>query len=217
MKDRYKGYFKRHYRSKFTKIDIDNYRHWFYPQWKYITKKLKFKNKENVLEIGAGLGGFYSFLEEYDVNYTGLEPDEQAQKFSNSYFKTNKFQSLYLEKFKSNKQYDKIFAFEVLEHMHNPSENIEKIYRLLKPGGIFCGTTPFPFYKNVVYDKTHVSVLHPENWKRLFMQEQFSSVEIYPMSFFPFIWRINKKLNLRMPFYVPFKGFVSTCLIIAKK
>ena len=88
---------------------------------------------------------------------------------------------------------------------------------LLSPGGYFCGTTPYPYYKNIVGDKTHVSVLHPENWKRLFMQQKFRSLELYPMSFFPYIWRINKRFNIRLPFYFPLHGFISTCLIIAKK
>ncbi len=82
---------------------------------------------------------------------------------------------------------------------------------------MFIGSSPDPYKKNVLADKTHNFVLHPENWKRLFLNNLFKNVDIYPMSFLPFLWRINKHLNIKLPFYIPFKYFISTCLIIAKK
>ena len=110
-----------------------------------------------------------------------------------------------------------IVALEVLEHIENPSAVIEKIATLLKPGGVFCGTTPYPFRKNIVSDQTHISVLHPENWRRLFSSAKFKAVSISPMSFFPFLWRIHPRLNIRLPFYLSTKTVVSTCLIVARK
>ena len=217
MQHKYKEYFKRHYNYTFTIQDIENYQKWFTAQWNFINILIAFKKKEKVLEVGSGIGGFYAFLKSKDIDYTGLEPDKQAMEFANSFFETDIFHSLFLEKFSVNKKYNKIFAFEVLEHLENPSASINKIYQLLSPGGKFCGTTPYPYYKNIVGDKTHVSVLHPENWRHLFIQQGFRTVDLYPLSFFPYIWRINKYFNIRLPFYVTFNGFISTCLIIAKK
>ena len=94
---------------------------------------------------------------------------------------------------------------------------IEKISDLLEDGGIFIGTSPYPYKKNVLADETHNFVLHPENWKRLFLDNGFKSVETFPMSFLPSLWRINKNFNIKLPLYLPFKYFISTCLIIAKK
>lgn len=167
--------------------------------------------------MGSGIGGFYSFIKDNNKKYIGVELDEEAVKFSNNYFDTDAFLNTSIEKLKYEDKFDYVFAFEVLEHLNNPFEAIKQINKFLKKDGIFCGTSPYPYYKNVIPDKTHIFVLHPDNWKRLFLLSGFKEVELYPMTFFPFIWRINKKLNIRIPFYLSFDGFVSTALIIARK
>jgi len=43
----------------------------------------------------------------------------------------------------SNNIYDCVFAFEVLEHCHSPHLVCEEIHRILKPGGLCIGSTPF--------------------------------------------------------------------------
>ncbi len=217
MKNQYNEYFKNHYKSTFSVKDIENYQKWFTAQWNFINKQIAIEKDEKVLEIGSGVGGFYAFLKGKDIDYIGLEPDNQAMKFANAFFRKKIFHSIFLEEFSTEEKYNKIFAFEVLEHLENPLASIDKIYNLLKKDGIFCGTSPYPYYKNIVADKTHLSVLHPENWRHLFLLNGFKKVTLYPMSFFPYIWRVNKHLNYRIPFYVSFEGFISTCLIIAKK
>ncbi len=215
MKSNYNNYFKDHYQSTFDEKWIMEYKDWFYSQYNFIESKIKFIGK--ILEIGSGLGRFYNLLpEEQKKNYIGLELDEDAASFANSYFKTNIFLNESLEEFKSTQLFDRIYAFEVLEHLDNPLLGIEKIYTLLNDYGVFVGTSPYPYIKSL-QDSTHMFVLHPENWKKLFLKSGFKRVEIIPMSFIPFLWRINKNLNIRLPFYIPFKNVVSTCLIVAKK
>lgn len=214
-KSLYKGYFRRHYKANFDTRDIENYRKWFYSQWEFINTKIVIKPKSSILEIGSAFGGFYSFLE--NTNYDGIELDKDAVEFANTYFDTKHFVNKSIEDLRENKKFDIIFAFEVLEHLENPLSILEKIYRLLKKGGIFCGTSPFPFYKNIVADLTHLFILHPKNWEILFSKSGFRKIELYPMSFFPIIWRMEPRLNLRLPFYVSFFGFVSTTLIVARR
>jgi len=207
MKSRYQNYFKEHYNSTFTKQDILHYQKWFYSQYRFIKSKIKLTG--NILEIGSGLGGFYNFLSsDNKKNYLGLELDGDAADFANSYFKTNKFLNESLEDFTSTISFDLVCAFEVLEHLNNPILGIEKIYSLLKDGCTFIGTSPYPYKKNISADNSHAFVLHPENWKRLFLRNGFKNVEILPMSFFPFLFRIHKNLNIKLPFYVPFKYFI---------
>jgi len=216
MKNNYKNYFKEHYKSTFSEKDIRNYQKWFYSQFCFIQSKIR--PTGDILEVGSGYGGFYSFLSKTEQdNYLGLELDADATNFANFHFKSNVFFNKSLEEFESNRKFDIVYAFEVLEHLSNPMLDIEKISNLLKREGLFIGTSPYPFKKNVLADKTHNFVLHPENWKKLFLNNGFESVEIFPMSFFPFLWKINKYLNIKYPFYFPLKYFISTCLIIAKK
>lgn len=211
----YKDYFKTHYKYDFSDKNLQNYKDWFYPQWNIIKSLIKIKKDSSILEVGSGIGGFYSFLN--NNRYIGVELDEEAVKFANNYFNTDVFLNTPLEKLKYENKFDYVFAFEVLEHLYNPLDAIKQINSFLKKDGIFCGTSPYPFYKNVVPDKTHLFVLHPDNWKRLFLLSGFKEVELYPMTFYPLIWRINKKLNFKLPFYLPFGGFVSTTLIVARK
>ncbi len=41
---------------------------------------------------------------------------------------------------------DGVFIFETLEHIPSPQKAIDEIYRILKPGGLIIGSTPF-FYE----------------------------------------------------------------------
>lgn len=211
----YKGYFKNHYAAKFAKTDIDRDQKWFYTQFMFIKSLVKIKPASKVLEIGSGFGGLYNYLQCDD--YTGIDMDKEVIDFTNNFFNTDKFINTSLEDFAPDNKYDFIFAIEVLEHFSDPLFNIAKIKNLLNNGGMFIGTTPFPYKKNIDADITHNFVLHPENWKRLFLNEHFSDFRYYPMSFLPFVWRLNKNLNVRFPFYIHFKHFISTSLIIAKK
>jgi SAM-dependent methyltransferase len=213
--DDYKDYFAQHYRSDFTTDDIEKYRKWFLAQWKKIESIHPLNDMDTVLEIGSGLGGFATFIKN-DSRYTGLELDSRACEFSQSHFPSKKFLNLSLSEFEAPAKVDRIYSFEVLEHLPDVISSIQKIHGLLKPKGIFIGTTPYPFRKNIEADETHLFVLHPENWKRLFEKNGFK-VRSQPMSFLPYLWRVQPSLNQIFPFYIPFKYFISTTLIIATK
>lgn len=216
--NRYSNYFKNQYKLKYSPRTVDIYRRWFYAQWCEILRLVKLKKTARVLEIGSGVGILYSFLKEFGLSkYLGLELDNEAVIFSNKYFAVNLFSNNTIENFKTKQKFDYIFAFEVLEHLEDPDRVIKRIYQLLERNGHFIGTSPFPFLKNIDADETHKYVLHPETWKNLFKKNKFLKVETYPMSFFPFIWRLNKYFNVKIPFYIHFKGFISTALIIAQK
>lgn len=213
--EKYKGYFKNHFSAKFAQSDIDRDRKWFYTQFKLIKKVVDIKSDTKILEIGSGFGGLYTYLN--SRNYTGIDVDKEVVDFTNKYFDTDKFLNISLRDFKKKEKYDYIFAVEVLEHFSDPISSIAKIKDLLNNGGMFVGTTPYPFKKNIDADLTHNFVLHPENWKRLFLNEGFSAFRYLPMSFLPFVWRVVKSANFKIPFYLPFPYFISTTLIVAKK
>lgn len=220
MAHNYKGYFQEHYGYKFQILDLINYQNWFYSQWMFILKHTTFsKNiKVPILEIGSSIGGFAKFLADYNIkDYVGIEMDKKAVRYASKLIPNYEFRNISFDKFKTNNKYKYIFAFEVLEHLENAISDINKIYFLLKKNGIFIGTSPFPYKKNIYADKTHQFVLHPDNWKKLFYDAGFTKVETYPMTYFPYIWRIHRGLNIRIPFYLPFSKFISTSLIIAIK
>lgn len=218
----YKNYFKNHYGAMFFINDTQTQIKFLYNQLKFCNKIVnlnRFKHKD-ILEIGSGLGAIAKLLIDSGFeNYQGIEMDNEVVSFTNRKIK-NCFTNESLEDFakkKLVKKYSLIIAFEVLEHLKDPMECIKIIKNLLSDDGVFIGTSPFPYKKNVFADETHRYVLHPENWRNLFLSNKYKKVTIYPMSFLPLIWRINKHLNFRIPFYIPFKYFISTTLIIAYK
>lgn len=218
----YDNYFGTHYGYDFSEKDIENYRKWFLAQWNKIQSYLPRWRKVRILEIWSGIGWFYQFifseLESDNFEYIGLELDSRAVAFSNQLFPNKPFLNVSLEEYKDPWEgFDFIFAFEVLEHISCPSSAIEKIFSLLTKDGVFMGTSPYPYYKNIIADKTHLSVLHPNNWRRLFEYAGFKKCSIQAWSFFPVLWRINTHLNFIIPFYIWFPYFISTTWIVASK
>lgn len=216
----YKDYFKTHYKYVNYQEGIESYQKWFHGQWEFMKTRMSVATSAKILEVGSGVGGFYGVIKNagYDVKqYTGLELDVDATEFANLHYHVECFRNESLEKFWSKELFDFVFAFEVLEHLSNPLSDLNKISKLLGSNGTLVATSPFPFKKNILADKTHLFVLHPENWKRLLHHAGFAEVSLYPMSFIPFLWRVDKRINRVIPLYIPFSKFISTCLIIAKK
>jgi SAM-dependent methyltransferase len=215
VNDGYQGYFERHTGRSITFGDIESKVKWFYTLARLIERRIPFTADMRILEIGSGHGGFYGNLG-YRGDYTGLELDGSVASLTGEFFKTDDFKTVSFEEFDPEGLFDLVVAFEVLEHLEDPIESIIKIHDILQPAGTFCGTTPYPYRKNIVADDTHKYVLHPESWKRLFEMGGFKKIELRPVSYAPLLWRLDRRLNPLLPFYVPLPYFLSTCLIIAK-
>ena len=217
--------YRNYFRNRPHKFDYDinstNLRMSFFHSQLQLSLRKANKSLANasVLEIGSGEGALAKLICQEDVKaYTGIELDNSIVEFCNLQI-SNNFLNASLSDYCKNcaEKYDFIFAFETLEHFENPLEELSSISELLNDKGTFIGTTPYPFKKNVLADDTHLYVLHPLNWKRLFEIMGFTKVTVSPMTFFPFLWRVNKALNVVIPFYCPFKYVISTTLIVANK
>jgi 2-polyprenyl-3-methyl-5-hydroxy-6-metoxy-1,4-benzoquinol methylase len=220
IRNDYHNYFQKHYKSTFSKNDLLVQKVWLQPQWELINALVPFEENHSVFEMGCGLGYFYQFLNEKTTkSYVGIDVDQDAVDFSKSVFPDAKFYCSTVEDFLPNHklEFDRIVSFEVLEHVDHPYEVIELIYDSLKVDGWFVGSSPYPYLKNVVADRTHQYVLHPMSWKTFFLRAGFSHIEIHPMSFLPYVWRKLPLLHVRLPFYLSLPYFVSTSLILAKK
>lgn len=219
MNSEYEDYFKNHYKYSFSPSDTKLYKQWFHAQWEYIKKTVNIKGNSAYLELGSSIGGFYDFLHTSfnESKYLGIEVDTEAYTYAMNTYGKKLFKNSPFENLSIRNKFEYIFAFEVLEHVSDPHDVIKKMHKHLNKDGVFIGTSPYPFTKNIVGDKTHKYVLHPATWKALFYDAGFSSVETHPMSFIPFVWRLNRHLNIKLPFYISFPFFISTTLIIARK
>jgi len=215
VKTNYCGYFASHQKVTLDADGLEKLKKLNYSTYQRIRANINLYPDQRILEIGSGIGWLYDFLP-YKGDYTGLEIDRDAARFTKGYFRTDSFVEVAIEDFQEKEKYDLVFAIELLEHLRDPARVLHKVFDLMKPGGVFCGTTPYPFKKNVM-DPYHIHVLHPKNWERLILDAGFKNVDLRPMSFIPFFWRFGGKLNPAIPMYLPFRYMLSTCLFIAKK
>jgi 2-polyprenyl-3-methyl-5-hydroxy-6-metoxy-1,4-benzoquinol methylase len=191
----------------------------FYIQWlRYIDNRVPlYKKSLKMFEIGSGLGGVLAILAARGIRITGSDISKKAVvtgKMLNPHAGYRYF-NIQTMTFAAD-SYDRIMAFEVLEHLDTLDRAISRIWRGLKKGGYFIGSTPYPYKKHVTAP-THIHVLYPQEWKELFYKNGFSQVHTYPMSLPPFLWRIHSTLNIIFPLYIPLPGWIATTLIIAKK
>lgn len=204
--------------GSWSKEDVKKYEQWYFSWLKYIDEKCKvLQKKANIFEIGSGVGSMTSLLFKRGHDVTGSDISGFMVKVANELCKPSRFIYCDIQKgIPLKKKFDVIMGFEVLEHVPNLQKALKNIHISLKNQGYFIGTSPYPYAKNYL-DKTHVHVLYPQQWRKLFIENGFSSVELYPMSFLPLLWRLDRMLNPVLPFNISWPMFVSTVLIVSKK
>lgn len=102
------------------------------------------KDGQNILDLGCGNGRLYQLLENYNVNYLGIDIskkliEDAKEKFPRAKFKIGDISKIKLEKNK----YNLIFAIASFHHIPSPTlrqQAINNIYKSLKPGGIYIMT-----------------------------------------------------------------------------
>lgn len=94
----------------------------------------EYKKRGKLLEIGSAYG---YFLEVAKKNFKtcGIDVNKDVTKVSKKNSGAKVFTGDFL-KTSVGKDYDVICMFDVIEHLKNPQKFIEKIYKILKPGGI---------------------------------------------------------------------------------
>lgn len=113
---------------------------------------------KSVLEIGSGTGLLINYLaNKYPkINFEGIEPHKAGHdRFIKTLEKYNKVR-IYKDEigdFKPRKKYDLIFSVNVLEHIENWKEYIEKSSQLLNKGSlniILCPNHEFPYESHYI-------------------------------------------------------------------
>lgn len=205
--------------GNFTKADLRRSRNWFSGWITYLAKYADIKNAKGkkALEIGCSIGGAANVL--HDIGYDVLATDisDYALKRAKKLSPHITFLPYDVSKpFQQKKQFDLIYAFEVIEHLQNPLLSLRNLYAVLKPGGtIICSTQyPYPF----AFDEpTHISIKHPDEWKNIFTKAGFHDIAIKRGTFIPYLYRYHKIFSHGIPLAVGVKWINSTVFIIAKK
>ena len=114
----------------------------FRPRAEYIVEKFGKKNHWLIGDVGAGFGLFLQELKALWPNnrYLAIELSEEQSEIC----RQGGLDVLCtpLEEVQGyDEQFDLLTAFELLEHLHEPSLFLNSIYRILKPGGLIQMTT----------------------------------------------------------------------------
>lgn len=108
---------------------------------------LECQKSDTILEVGCGEGTWTELIAPLCMKYDAMDISSEMLKIAKNRKgceKVDFFQTTF-ESFETNEQYDKIFMVRVFEYMKEKNKMLEKMYRLLKPGGkIVIITKTFP-------------------------------------------------------------------------
>lgn len=103
--------------------------------------ELKKSEKGKLLDVGCGNGGFISSLKKKGWDVEGIDSDNKAVNFCINNGLDVKLGDLNSQNYADN-TFDFVTLSHVIEHVYNPVELLNEIYRILKPGGQIILATP---------------------------------------------------------------------------
>lgn len=183
---------------------------------KTIKRSIPFLNAEDtMLEIGCGTGIATITLADYVKRITAIDISEEmmlqaAEKAKENGKENITFQQKDLmELCAEPESYDVVAAYNVLLYMKNQDKVLEKIYEILKPGGIFLSATDClgrnlskdsvrKFWKSKLHLMPYVSFDTPVGLMRKIQRKGFLVIEIVnlhknPPNIFIVAQKIEKK------------------------
>jgi len=96
----------------------------------------RYRSEGNILEIGTGYGHLLKkFGESRWIRY-GVEPSPHAAGIAKRVSHLNVINSFFSDQTFSGIQFDVILMFDLIEHLSNPGQMLQRIEFYLKPGGI---------------------------------------------------------------------------------
>ena len=153
---------------------------------KRIREVLSYEPSGRLLEIGCAQGGFLEQAGQY-FEVEGGDISEYAVRFLQDRMGPRVFSCDIEKDDLPAGAYDVIVAFNVLEHLKNPSAALARIRAGLKSGGLFFGSVPnnsgpvgrVATLVGNVLDRSHCSTWTPRRWTSAFAAAGFSSFELF--------------------------------------
>ncbi len=200
-------------------------------RWKYWESYVRkhYSVDDSILEVGCAYGYLFMYLKDY-LHLYGVEISEHALETAKKLNTHAEFKAVTGTKLPySAETFKLVLAFDVLEHIPTPEDSLKEIYRVLQPGGRVIISTPntasYSHKKKgknwfAYGDKTHVSLLPPEQWNKLvtkqgFIIEQAKGIDLFD---FPYVRKFFVGINyLLYKLKHPYVSFGDNYLLIAKK
>ena len=220
----------------YKRQDEEHENHWFFEGKKNIILSILKKNiKRNdlkILDFGCGVGINTKMLSDFG-SVTCFDKSSEAIIYLEKKFNNNKKILIKNNLENCNETFDLIIATEVLEHIESDEEEIKKLYKLLKPNGLFLATVPaYQFLFSIKDTKLqHKRRYNLSNFKSL-VSPPFYTIKLsyynfflflpitlgiifYKLSKIDFIDRVEKKPN-KLLNYLFYKIFVFESFFLNK-
>ena len=157
-----------------------------------------FRKTNKILDVGCGIGYFLEVAKKRGWEAFGTEFTNEAVNICSS--KGINVKQGILDPSNYNFEFDIITSFEVIEHINNPTVEINKFHSLLRKGGLVYITTPnfnsLLRYKlksayNVICYPEHLSYYTPKTLTKLFTNSKFKKASIQTTGISITRWRTS--------------------------
>ena len=141
-----------------------------------------------LLDIGCGWGAFLANAREKGFVPYGVDVCHKAANFSATVLGIPTVCDELEDCLFTDAMFDVIVAIHTLEHLLNPADALNRIHRLLKPGGIFAGIVPNigSFCSRIKKERwqwldvnTHYVHFDPDSLRRTFERHGFEILNVY--------------------------------------
>lgn len=127
----------------------------------YINTNTK-PSKRKALDCGCHMGRFIDIVREYGFEYTGVDQCQKALDYAKQHKPDGNWVYSFLWDMKFDEEFDFAFTNAVLQHnkLEEQEKIVPKIYKSLKPGGVFLMTESTEL-QNTMTQRTH------DDWIRM--------------------------------------------------
>lgn len=134
---------------------------------------------KSILEVGCGSGACKKGFEDNDISWSGIEINNDMYDF----WSKNNINILKGDfiKFQFDKQFDVIYASQVLEHINDPIKFIKKCKEVLAPGGLIHVDVPnhkslISYLRKYSFSSSDYGAIRPPEHMRAYSKNSLSAL-----------------------------------------
>jgi 2-polyprenyl-3-methyl-5-hydroxy-6-metoxy-1,4-benzoquinol methylase len=127
-------------RGEYYQQDKQKFKNIFKP---LVAKVLKYKNGNNILDVGCSSGILLEALRDSHLSVTGIEPNKRAFEIAHNEFGNHVVHGYLSHVYgKLNKKYDAVIYNHVMEHISDPHAEFALLKKIMKSNGILVIGVP---------------------------------------------------------------------------